>query len=123
MVADYEYDASGTPGHLCPATHTPLRYDGPWYALGPEGQFDPTPLPFDTLPGNDDTCMAGTAQGIPVAVNRGEVPLDPLMPDYDSMSGPAERATLAARWRASRLRLGRRWLAVPPPMRPTPARG
>lgn len=85
VVADYEYDAIGTP-----ATYTPMQYNGLWYALGPDGQFDPTPLPFDTLTGNDDTCMVGTAQGIPVSVNRGDTPLDQVMPDFDSMAPPSE---------------------------------
>lgn len=84
-VAGFEYDAIGTP-----APYTPMQFEGVWYALGPTAEFDATPLPFDTLIGNDGNCMVGTAQGVPVTANRGDAPLDQQYPQFDSMKPPAE---------------------------------
>lgn len=84
-VAGFDYDAIGTP-----STYTPMLFEGAWYALGPSLQFDANPLPFDTLIGNDGTCMVGTANGVLVTANRGDTVLDKAFPEFDSISAPSE---------------------------------
>lgn len=69
IVTPFEFDAIGKPD-----VYTPMKWQGQWWAIGPTGQADETPLPFDTLVGNDESCMVGTANGVPVAVHRGEEP-------------------------------------------------
>ena len=84
-VAGFDYDAIGTP-----ATYTPMQFEGSWYALNPGLTFDAEPLPFDTLVGNDGTCIVGTANGVPVVSNRGEAPQEQALPQFDSVSAPSE---------------------------------
>ncbi len=65
----FEFDAIGKPD-----IYTPMLWQGQWWAIGPSGQADEQVLPFDTLIGNDGTCMVGTSKGVPVAVHRGDEP-------------------------------------------------
>jgi len=85
VVTPFEFDAIGTP-----APYTPMQWQGTWYAIGPDGQPEETPLPFDTLIGNDGSCMVGTAQGIPVAVHRGAEPSVTRIDGITAMSPPSE---------------------------------
>jgi WD40 repeat protein len=84
-IAGFDYDQIGTP-----SDYTPMKFQGAWYALGPSMEFDADPLPFDTLVGNDSTCMVGTANGVPVSSNRGDTPLDQPLPDFDTIMAPSE---------------------------------
>ncbi|MGL6209374.1 MAG: WG repeat-containing protein, partial [Paracoccaceae bacterium] len=81
----FEFDAIGTP-----STYTPMQWQGAWYAIGPDGQPDPDPLPFDTLVGNDGTCIVGMADGFPVALHRGGEPATTMIDGITAMSPPAE---------------------------------
>lgn len=90
VTAPFEFDAMGRP-----STYTPVLWQGTWYAIGPEGQADETPLPFDTLIGNDASCMVGTADGVPVAVHRGEKPVTTQIDGVAAMSAPADGHVVA----------------------------
>ncbi len=57
-MAGFDYDAIGKP-----ADFTPFKYQGQWFALNPAGDFLDEPLPFDTLLGNDGTCITGRKDG------------------------------------------------------------
>ncbi len=85
IVVPFEMDSIGTIDNL-----TPMQSGGQWYAVGPDGVAQPQPLPFDSLIGNEGACFVGTANGTPVSSWRGEVPLDQIMPDFDSMGAPAD---------------------------------
>ncbi len=82
---DYDFDAIGTP-----ATYTPMKWQGTWYAQGPDGRFDDEALPFDTLIGNDGTCMVGTANGAFIVVVRGAEPSAHRIEGVTQMSPPSE---------------------------------
>lgn len=84
VATPFEFDAIGKPD-----LYTPMLWQGQWWAIGPTGQADPEPLPFDTLVGNDGTCMVGTAGGVPVAVHRGEAPAVTSPDGVSAMGGPA----------------------------------
>lgn len=79
----FEFDAIGKPD-----TYTPMLWQGQWWAIGPTGQADEQVLPFDTLIGNDGACMVGTAQGVPVAVYRGEEPATSSPEGVEVMGAP-----------------------------------
>jgi len=85
VTTPFEFDAIGTP-----STYTPMQWQGTWYAIGPDGQADETPLPFDTLVGNDGTCIVGTANGVPVAVHLGDERAIFQPEGATAMSAPAE---------------------------------
>ncbi|GAB1481000.1 hypothetical protein MASR2M74_35830 [Paracoccaceae bacterium] len=79
----FEFDAIGKPD-----TYTPMLWNGQWWAIGPDGQADEQVLPFDTLIGNDGSCMVGTAQGVPVAVHRGDEPATTSPEGIEAMGTP-----------------------------------
>lgn len=87
VVTPFEFDAIGTPD-----SYTPMLWQGRWWAIGPSGAADDEPLPFDTLIGNEGTCMVGTQGGVPVAVNRGDRPSVFSPPGAERMSPPSEGA-------------------------------
>lgn len=72
------------------ADWTPMRWQGQWWAVGPNGQPEGQPLPFDALIGNDGTCMVGKAGGVPIAVTRGEPSAATMLQASDTMSPPSE---------------------------------
>lgn len=82
---DFDYDAIGTP-----STYTPMKYQGQWYAFNIDGSWDEAPLPFDTLIGNDGTCMVGTANGAPWLANRGKEAKDQAVDPAAILAKPAE---------------------------------
>jgi len=85
QVAGFEFDAIGTP-----STVTPMLWQGRWYAVGPDGVPQDEVLPFDTLIGNDGTCLAGTTGGVPVAVDRRVDPTATQVPGVTTMATPSE---------------------------------
>lgn len=85
QAADFVFDAIGTP-----STYTPMQWQGAWYAVGLDGQADEAVLPFDTLIGNDGTCMVGTANGVPTVVTRGIEPSAVQVEGVTAMAPPSE---------------------------------
>ena len=85
VATPFGFQAIGTP-----STHTPMLRDGAWYAVGLDGQSDDDPLPFDTLVGNDGSCMVGTAGGVPTAVHQGDERVVSQFSDVTEMSAPSE---------------------------------
>ncbi len=85
QAADFVFDAIGTP-----STYTPMQWQGTWYAVGLDGQADQEPLPFDTLTGNDGTCMVGLANGVPTVATRGIEPSVRQVEGVTEMSAPSE---------------------------------
>ena len=69
VVLPLEFEAVGTP-----AAVTPVKWQGAWYAVNADGTAQDAPLAFDTLVGNDGTCITGTAAGQPVLEERGSQP-------------------------------------------------
>lgn len=72
------------------ADWTPMRWQGQWWAVGPDGRPEGQPLPFDSLIGNDGTCMVGKAGGVPVAVNRGRTASATMLAAEDEMAAPSD---------------------------------
>lgn len=72
------------------ADWTPMRWKGQWWAVGPDGRPEGQPLPFDSLIGNDGTCMVGKAGGVPVAVNRGRTASATMLASEDEMAAPSD---------------------------------
>jgi hypothetical protein len=85
MVTPFAFQAIGQI-----ADWTPMRWKGQWWAVGPDGQPEGQPLPFDQLLGNDGTCMVGKAGGVPVAVNRGTTSGATMLKAEDEMRAPSE---------------------------------
>ena len=88
VARNFEFDAIGRD-----QTYTPVQWQGVWYSVGLDGQPEAEPLPFDTLIGNDDTCMVGTANGVYVAVNRGAQPMVTVL-DGAVMAAPSQGAVV-----------------------------
>ena len=85
IVVPFELDAIGTIDTL-----TPMQAGGRWYAVTLDGVAEQTPLPFDTLIGNEGACFVGTDGGTPVSSWRGDAPLDQVMTDFDAVAAPSE---------------------------------
>lgn len=72
------------------ADWTPMRWQGHWWAVGPDGQPEGQPLPFQILIGNDGACIVGKAGGAPVAVFRGTPAASTMLGAEDEMRAPSD---------------------------------
>jgi len=68
-VLPFEFQAIGTPSDI-----TPVKWQGAWYALDPQGQPQEALLNIDELVGNDGFCVTGRLRGEAVADWRGAEP-------------------------------------------------
>ncbi len=84
-VGVMDFDAIGTP-----ATYTPIRYQGQWWIVGPDGQFESAPLPMDEWVGNDDACVLGKRAGNYVAFARGLDPIEQDLSELAEVRAPSE---------------------------------